>query len=71
MTNQTGHIGYLASVVRLRDDWKTLLEQIALRSASTPPRVLGTPLAPRVREARETAGFVRIDATQSGFRARR
>jgi hypothetical protein len=62
---------HIAVTLFREDDWQTLLEQIALRERFDAIEVLGTPLSPKTREALEDAGFVRIDPTQTGFRARR
>jgi hypothetical protein len=53
------------------DDWRTLLDQIALRERFEMIEVLGAPLSPKAREALEGAGFTSIHETGSGFRAKR
>jgi hypothetical protein len=52
-------------------DWTTLLYQVSLNERFDMLEVLGTPLTSEAREALENAGFVRIEETASGFRARR
>ena len=52
-------------------DWKTLLGQISLRERFDMLEVLGRPLSPYAQDALHEAGFVRIDQTPDGFRARR
>ena len=52
-------------------DWKTLLYQIALNERFEMLEVLGSPLTPDARDALESAGFVRVEETGEGFRARR
>ena len=60
------------SVTLFRDyDWPTLLYQIALNEKFDVLEVLGNELSAEARAALEEAGFVRIDATANGFRARR
>jgi hypothetical protein len=59
------------SVTLFRDyDWPTLLSQIAINERFEVIEVLGTPLTAEGREALEKAGFVRVDETANGFRAR-
>lgn len=53
------------------DDFQILLGQIALRERFEVVEAIGTMLTPRVRDALEASGFVRIEQTDSGFRARR
>ena len=52
-------------------DWTTLLYQISLNERFEMLEVLGSPLSPAARDALENAGFVRIEETRDGFRARR
>ena len=53
-------------------DWQPLLDQIALHHDRFDViEAIGTELTPLVREALEHAGFVRIEPTVHGFRARR
>ena len=60
------------SVTLFRDyDWQTLLAQIALNEKFDALEVLGTELTEAARNALSEAGFVRIDGTGNGFRARR
>ena len=60
------------SVTLFRDyDWPTLLAQIALNERFDALEVLGTELSQDARDALTGAGFVRVDPTGSGFRARR
>ena len=60
------------SVTLFRDyDWPTLLTQIALNEKFDALEVLGAELSAEAHQALTEAGFVRIDATASGFRARR
>lgn len=53
------------------DDWRLLLELISLRERFDVVEAIGTALTPQVREALEAAGFVRVEETPTGFRARR
>jgi hypothetical protein len=53
------------------DDWRILLELIALREKFDLVEAIDTFLTPHARDALEAAGFVRIEETASGFRARR
>ncbi len=60
------------SVTLFRDyDWQTLLAQIALNEKFDALEVLGTELTEDAHQALTEAGFVRIDGTVNGFRARR
>lgn len=52
-------------------DWRTLLYQISLNERFEMLEVLGSPLSPEARDALQQAGFVRIEETNHGFRARR
>ena len=52
-------------------DWTTLLYQISLNERFDVLEAVGTRLSPEARSALESAGYVRIDETASGFRARR
>lgn len=52
-------------------DWKTLLYQISLNERFEMLEALGSPLSSEARGALESAGFVRIEETHQGFRARR
>jgi len=52
-------------------EWQTLLEQVALQEKFDVVEAIGAELTPQVREVLESAGFVRIEQTASGFRARR
>ena len=52
-------------------EWRALLEQIAMQEKFDVVEAIGTGLTPQVREALEGSGFVRIEETASGFRARR
>ena len=52
-------------------EWQPLLEQIAMQERFEVVEAIGTELTPQVREVLENAGFVRIEQTASGFRARR
>ena len=53
------------------DDWTILLEQIAVRERFDVVEAIGTPLTPHVLDALQAVGFVRIEDTGGGFRARR
>ncbi|HEV7239125.1 MAG TPA: hypothetical protein VGQ36_07780 [Thermoanaerobaculia bacterium] len=53
------------------DDWTILIELISLRERFDVVEAIGTALTPHVREAIEAAGFVRVEETATGFRARR
>ena len=60
------------SVTLFRDyDWSTLLYQIALNERFDALEVLGAPLSAEARDALQEAGFTRVDATTTGFRARK
>ena len=60
------------SVTLFREtDWSSLLHQIALHERHDALDVIGAPLTDAARVALDEAGFVRIEETQSGFRARR
>jgi hypothetical protein len=61
------HRGHAVPRGRLEDAART----DRLREPFDAIEVLGTSLSPRVQEALEAAGFVRIGPTQTGFRARR
>ena len=52
-------------------EWDTLLAQIALHLRYDLVEAIGTPLSPDARAALDAAGFVRIEETPAGFRARR
>ena len=52
-------------------EWRTLLEQIALHERFDVVEALGTPLSDAARDALDQLGFVRIEETAAGFRARR
>lgn len=60
------------SVTLFRDyDWPTLLYQVSLHEGVEALEVLGVELSGAARDALADAGFVRIDPTNRGFRARR
>jgi hypothetical protein len=59
------------TLFRPREEWRTLLAQIAIEHAVDHLDVTGTPLTDAAREALQDAGFARIDATAEGFRARK
>jgi hypothetical protein len=52
-------------------EWSTLLEQIAMHQRAEVVESIGAPLMEPARAALEAAGYVRIEETASGFRARR
>jgi hypothetical protein len=52
-------------------DWQPLLEQIAMQGKFDVLEAMGTELTPQVGEVLEQTGFVRIEKTANGFRARR
>jgi hypothetical protein len=52
-------------------DWAPLLEQISLHERFDVVEAIGTPLTPAARTALGEAGFVRIEETATGFRARK
>jgi hypothetical protein len=55
-----------------RDDWRALLDQIALRERAIDAiEVIGAPLSPVARAVLDDAGFSRMEETPGGFRARR
>jgi hypothetical protein len=54
-----------------KTDWSSLLRQIALHERHDALDVIGAPLTDEARDALETAGFVRVEETAGGFRARR
>ena len=55
-----------------RDEWRTLVEQIRLQEGEFASLdVVGTPLTLSARVALADSGFVRLDETAEGFRARR
>jgi hypothetical protein len=53
------------------DDWRVLLDQIALRERFDVVEAFGAALNPAARDALTRSGFVRIETTVSGFRARK
>jgi hypothetical protein len=53
------------------DDWTILIELISLRERFDVVEAIDTALTPDVREALGAAGFVRVEETATGFRARR
>jgi hypothetical protein len=54
------------------EDWRSLLEQIALREGAVDVlEVIGAPLSLAARAVMNDAGFSRIEETAGGFRARR
>jgi RecB family exonuclease len=59
------------TLFRHTDDWKNLLNQIALRERFESVDVIGCDLTERAREALLAAGFERIETMANGFRARR
>lgn len=60
------------TLFRPTDDWKTLLEQIALEEKSIDNvEAIGAPLTDAVREALSHFGLDRVEETHHGFRARR
>ena len=67
--NEWPHIS--VTLFRPDHDWSALLDQIALHEKFDVVEAIGAPLAPSARDALEGAGFVRIEETESGFRARR
>ena len=53
-------------------EWRSLLEQIGMHHERFDVvEAFGTDLTPPTRDALEATGFVRIEQTASGFRARR
>lgn len=52
-------------------EWRGLLEQIAMQEKFDVVEAIGTELTAQVLEVLEGAGFVRIEQTGNGFRARR
>jgi hypothetical protein len=55
-----------------KDDWRTLLEQIALHErALDAVEVIGSAVTLPSRAALAEAGFTRFDETRDGFRARK
>jgi hypothetical protein len=55
-----------------KDDWRTLLEQIAFQEkAADTIEVIGSPLTLAARAALTDAGFQRFEETADGVRARR
>ena len=61
------------SVTLFREDhdWPTLLGQIAMHERMDVVEAIGAPLSPAARDTLGAAGFVRIEETATGFRARR
>jgi hypothetical protein len=60
------------TLFRPQDDWRALLDQIALRERTVDAiEVIGAGLPDAARSALTDAGFVRFEETASGFRARR
>lgn len=56
----------------MKADWASLLEIIELHEPSIETvEVFGSPLTLPARAAFDDAGFVRLDETETGFRARR
>ena len=51
--------------------WETLLDQIGIQEKFDVVEAIGAELTQPVREVLEHAGFVRIEQTPAGFRARR
>jgi hypothetical protein len=55
-----------------KEDWRTLLEQIALRERIIDGiDVIGAPLTLVARDAFAESGLARFDETETGFRAKR
>ena len=55
-----------------RDDWQSLLDQIALQKRPVDAiEIIGAPLTPVARTALMGAGYERFEETASGFRVRR
>lgn len=60
------------TLFRADHDWPTLLQMIALHHDRLDlVDTIGAPLSPAARSALDSAGFVRIEETPGGFRARR
>lgn len=60
------------TLFRASDDWKALLEQIALKEKTIDAvEGIGTPLTQSVRTALAGFGLDRVEETRHGFRARR
>lgn len=60
------------TLFRQDQDWPTLLDVIALHHDRLDVvEAIGAPLSSSARSALDSAGFVRIEETPSGFRARR
>lgn len=53
------------------EDWRALLQQISLRERFDMLEVVGAELTPSAQVALAEAGFIRVEATQGGFRARK
>lgn len=62
---------HIAVTLFRETDWPTLLHQIALHERHDALDVIGAPLTDAARTALDDAGFVRIEETRDGFRARR
>ena len=56
---------------RTKDDWSTLLEQIALQERFDAIEVIGATLTLPARSALLDLGLTRFEETTTGFRARR
>ena len=56
---------------RTKDEWQTLLEQIALQERFDAIEVIGSPLAIPARSALIELGFTRFEETAAGFRSKR
>ena len=52
-------------------DWEKLLNQVGMQEKFDVVEAIGAELTQPVREVLEHAGFVRIEQTAAGFRARR
>jgi hypothetical protein len=60
------------TLFRAQDDWKTLLEQVALRERNVETlEVIGSAMDRATHTTLVEAGFTRFDESPSGFRARR
>lgn len=53
------------------EDWRTLLQQVSLRERFDTLEAIGAELTPSAQVALAEAGFIRVEATQGGFRARK
>jgi len=59
------------TLFRAREEWNSLLAQIAIEHALDSIDVIGAPLTGNAREALAEAGFQRVEETAEGFRARK